>query len=120
MSDLIIQTGLTIVWLNSNMAGHFKRSTAVGFVLSIGNTSGVVVGQVFKAQNGPRYLDGVRFNLGFTSLAIFLTIGYVFALRYVNARREQRLASRGPGATSPNGSEERGVTDWDDDFRYSL
>ena len=54
------QTGLCIVWLNSNFAGHFKRATALGVVFSVGNSSGLVVGQIFTAPSAPRYLNGSR------------------------------------------------------------
>lgn len=111
------QTGMTIVWLNGNFAGHFKRSTAVGFVFSIGNTSGVVVGQVFKAQQAPRYLDGMKVTLGLTALALVLTVVQTFGLNHVNKKRQQRLEAR---PTTVMGKKSREVSDYDADFKYTL
>lgn len=47
------QAGLSIVWLNSNLAGHFKRAPALGMVFSVGNSSGLVIGQIFTAPTAP-------------------------------------------------------------------
>ncbi|KAH8907947.1 high-affinity nicotinic acid transporter [Coniochaeta sp. PMI_546] len=115
---LYTTTGMTIVWLNGNFAGHFKRSTAVGFVFSVGNTSGVVVGQVFKAQQAPRYLGGMKITLGLTALALVLTIVQTYGLHYVNKKRQLRLEARQPtlGGMEKNGE----VSDYDDDFKYTL
>jgi ABC-type Mn2+/Zn2+ transport system permease subunit len=111
------QTGLCIVWLNSNFAGHFKRATALGVVFSVGNSSGIVVGQIFTAPSAPRYLNGSRITVGFSAFAMMLIVEHVVALRYVNKKREQRLAARTELA------EERGkvgYSDYDDAFRYNL
>ena len=109
---------MTIVWLNGNFAGHFKRSTAVGLVFSVGNTSGVVVGQVFKAQQAPRYLGGMKITLGLTAFALALTIIHTYGLHYVNQRRALRLAERQP--TAGGVDKNREVCDYDDDFKYTL
>ena len=115
-----MQTGLTIVWLNGNFAGHFKRSTAVGFVFSVGNTSGVVVGQIFKAQNAPRYLPGMRVTLGLTAVALVLTMVQTFGLHWVNKKRAQRLAVREPTSTGSDVEPKREISDYDDTFKYTL
>jgi uncharacterized membrane protein len=109
---------MTIVWLNGNFAGHFKRSTAVGFVFSVGNTSGVVVGQVFKAQQAPRYLGGMKVTLGLTALALLLTLAQTYGLHHVNQKRAKRLAERGHVAGA--GEKKTEVSDYDDDFKYTL
>lgn len=110
---------MTIVWLNSNFAGHFKRSTALGVVFSVGNTSGVVVGQVFKAPTAPRYLTGVRFNLGFTCLAMVLAAGNMLALQWVNKQRQKRLETREPSAVIETSAKQE-VSDYDDTYVYNL
>lgn len=99
----------------SNTAGHFKRSTAVGFTFTIGNTAGVVVGQVFRDQDEPRYLHAVRIILGMTIFGMVLTTLTAFGLRHVNKKREQRLAARGPVEVV----DEKEVTDYDDTFKYN-
>ena len=111
------QTGLCIVWLNSNFAGHFKRATALGVVFSVGNSSGIVVGQIFTAPSAPRYLNGSRITVGFSAFAMVLIVGHVLALRYVNKKREKKLA----GGTDVDGERgKEGYSDYDDGFRYNL
>ena len=117
LTEFPSQTGLCIVWLNSNFAGHFKRATALGVVFSVGNSSGLVVGQIFTAPSAPRYLNGSRIIIGFTALAMILIVGHVLALRHVNKKREQRLAA-GTVAVEERGKE--GYSDYDDAFRYNL
>lgn len=87
--------------------------------LSVGNTSGVVVGQIFKAQDAPRYLLGVKVVLGFTVLAIVLTVGQAVGLRWVNKKRAQRLTTEvaNQGMEVFGGKE---MSDWDDTFVYNL
>jgi hypothetical protein len=111
------QTGLCIVWLNSNFAGHFKRATALGVVFSVGNSSGIVVGQIFTAPSAGRSLNGSRITVRFLAFAMVLIVGHVMALRYVNMKREERLAGR-TGADGERVKE--GFSDYDDGFRYNL
>ncbi|EEY14812.1 high-affinity nicotinic acid transporter [Verticillium alfalfae VaMs.102] len=100
-----------------NFAGHFKRATALGIVYSVGNSSGIVVGQIFTTSSAPRYLKGVRINTAFASFGIVLVILHVLALRHVNAKRRERLATQLPVVVEqPN----VGFSDYDDTFRYNL
>lgn len=113
-----LQAGLSIVWLNSNFAGHFKRATALGIVFSIGNSSGIVVGQIFTAPTARRYLMGSRITIGFAAFGMLLVVGQVLALRHVNKKREERLMARQPGAETEIPI--KGFSDYDDTFRYNL
>jgi ABC-type Mn2+/Zn2+ transport system permease subunit len=113
----LLQTGLCIVWLNSNFAGHFKRATALGVVFSVGNSSGLVVGQIFTAPSAPRYLNGSHIAIGFTALAMLLIGGHVLALRHINNKREQRLVAGSEAAGERVKAEH---SDYDDSFRYNL
>lgn len=38
--------GLNLTWLNVNVAPHYRRATAIGFQQSMGNSAGIVAGQV--------------------------------------------------------------------------
>ncbi|CAK7221007.1 hypothetical protein SBRCBS47491_004380 [Sporothrix bragantina] len=108
-------SGLDITWLNGNFAGHYKRSTAVGFVLSVGNTSGVLTGQIFTSQSAPRYLKGIKITLGFTAVAIVVSTLYACGLYYVNKKRDERAAASGESY-----SDNKDISDLDDTFRYTL
>ncbi|CAK7207302.1 hypothetical protein SEUCBS139899_010112 [Sporothrix eucalyptigena] len=115
---LYTTSGLDITWLNGNFAGHYKRSTAVGFVLSVGNVSGVLSGQIFTTQSAPRYLKGIKVTLGFTAVAIVAATLQACGLHYVNRKRDARLAAQ--GSLPESDVEDKEISDWDDTFRYTL
>ncbi|KAH7024853.1 high-affinity nicotinic acid transporter [Microdochium trichocladiopsis] len=114
--------GLSIVWLNSNFAGHFKRATALGFTFTVGNCSGIAVGQIFSAQTAPRYLNGAKITMGMTAVGMVLTMVYMAALHRVNRQREKRLAECEPGTSVSAGVvvEKQTFSDYDVTFRYNL
>lgn len=62
-------TGMSLMWLNDNVAQHFKRATMVGATLTCANTAGVAVGQIFTTETGPRYIKGLSIALGLSVLA---------------------------------------------------
>ncbi|CAG9953484.1 unnamed protein product [Clonostachys rosea f. rosea IK726] len=41
--------GLNEIWINNNMAPHYRRATAIGLQQTIGNIAGVVAPQVYRA-----------------------------------------------------------------------
>jgi sugar phosphate permease len=82
---IYIIVGLNATWLLNSHAGYYKRATAIGMNQSIGNSAGVVVGQIFKTTVDGKYLLGLSFSLGSILLAI---IGHT-AL-YVHFKRENR------------------------------
>ncbi|KAB8346275.1 hypothetical protein FH972_023319 [Carpinus fangiana] len=40
--------GLNLTWLNVNVAPHYRRATAIGMQQTIGNTAGIVAGQIYR------------------------------------------------------------------------
>ncbi|KAK9774934.1 putative Major facilitator superfamily (MFS) profile domain-containing protein [Seiridium cardinale] len=60
--------GLNYVWMLNSHAGYFKRATAIGVNMTVGNCAGLVIGQIFKNTTSEgRYLQGEV-----TSLAVAL------------------------------------------------
>lgn len=62
-------TGMSLMWLNDNVAQHFKRATMIGATLTCANTAGVAVGQIFTTESSPRYIKGLSISLGLAILA---------------------------------------------------
>lgn len=62
-------TGMSLMWLNDNVAQHFKRATMIGATLTCANTAGVAVGQIFTTASKPRYIKGLSISLGLAVLA---------------------------------------------------
>jgi hypothetical protein len=54
-------TGLNLAWLNVNMAPQYRRATAIGIQQTIGNSAGIVAGQVYRKSP---YMLGHGFSLG--------------------------------------------------------
>ncbi|KAL2812920.1 major facilitator superfamily domain-containing protein [Aspergillus cavernicola] len=85
-------TGIAIVWLNANFAGHYKRATAVGAVFTVENTWPTTAPAVFPTGSAPRYLPGLRVALGLACLAILVVCVLMGWLHWENRRREKILA----------------------------
>lgn len=82
-------TGLNLAWLNVNVAPQYRRATAIGIQLTIGNTAGAVAGQLYRES--PFYL-GNGFSLGAIFVAEVLIIIHYFYLVRCNKEKEQILA----------------------------
>lgn len=83
---------LLIMWLCDNVARHFKRASMIGVTLTLANTSGVVVGQIFTAKTAPRYIPGISICLAMAALGLACVIILVLGFKVVNHRREAVIA----------------------------
>lgn len=82
-------TGLNLAWLNVNVAPQYRRATAIGIQQTIGNSAGIVAGQVYR--DSP-YLLGHGFSLGCIVVAnILIGIHYLY-LRRMNKMKAAILA----------------------------
>ncbi|KAH5138173.1 hypothetical protein HBH69_225250 [Parastagonospora nodorum] len=111
-------TGLSIMWLQDNVSRHYKRATMVGFTLTLGNTAGVAVGQIFTSKSAPEYLPGLRIALGLACFALFDVCCIMFAFMWVNRTRAAKLLAAEQAGTpiEPNAA----LGDYDLHFRYSI
>lgn len=103
--------GLNLTWLNVNVAPHYRRAAAIGFQQTIGNTAGVVAGQIYRKSP---YVLGNGFSVGALGLSQVLIVA-----KYLYIRRQNRLKekiARGEVADT------RKVTTGDRelDFKYHL
>jgi MFS family permease len=95
-AGLYVTTSLNIVWAATNHAGYFKRAFATGMVQLVGNSAGAAIGFIFKAQQAPRYFDGLYFAVGMTCMSIVLTATMSFFLRKENAKKRRLIAEGAP------------------------
>ncbi|GAM42759.1 nicotinic acid plasma membrane transporter [Talaromyces pinophilus] len=77
--------GLNLAWLNVNVAPHHRRAAAVGLQQTIGNTAGIVAGQVYRTSP---YVLGNSFSLGAVCLAQLLIVGHTWYIRREIALKE--------------------------------
>ncbi|BEI84466.1 hypothetical protein CcaverHIS002_0410700 [Cutaneotrichosporon cavernicola] len=114
-AGIYICVGLHVTWLGQNVAGFRKRSVSVGLQQTVGNTGGVVAGQIYRSVDKPRYTIGHGVSLAFWVLAIAGMTAEYFIWKSRNAAREQMSAE------DKDEMDVRGITgDQHYSFRYAL
>ncbi|KAK0706193.1 major facilitator superfamily domain-containing protein [Lasiosphaeria miniovina] len=76
--------GLNLTWLNVNVAPHYRRAAAIGFQQTLGNTAGIVAGQIYRQAP---YVLGNGFSVGAIGLAQFLVVA---KWAYVRRRNDEK------------------------------
>lgn len=106
------------MWLQDNVAGHYKRATMVGMTLTLGNTAGVAVGQIFTTESKPRYIKGMSIALGLACVAMAMVVSLMIGMAFVNRKRAAELRKAEEAGRAVEPSPEKG--DSDVHFKYSL
>jgi hypothetical protein len=78
--------GLNLTWLNVNVAPHYRRAAAIGFQQTIGNTAGIVAGQIYRTKP---YLLGNAFSVGALGVAQVLIV-----VKWFYIKRQNTLKSK--------------------------
>ncbi|KAF2432934.1 high-affinity nicotinic acid transporter [Tothia fuscella] len=103
---------LMITWVATNLTPDYKRSVGLPVFCSIGNCSGLVAGQLYPAEQGPRYIMGNGISAGLEVVAAVFVIPTWLLLRRRNQQKAKLIAE---GATT-NGLEGDEALD----FKYIL
>ncbi|KAG4260878.1 high-affinity nicotinic acid transporter [Fusarium proliferatum] len=111
-------TGLSIMWLQDNVARYYKRATMVGFTLTLGNTAGVAVGQIFTSQSAPRYKPGLTIGMGLAVFALVDVCVLMAMFAWTNKKRAAKILTAEQTGDSIAPNPDNG--DYDVHFRYSL
>ncbi|KAF2792120.1 major facilitator superfamily transporter [Melanomma pulvis-pyrius CBS 109.77] len=81
--------GLNVTWIINSNAGYFKRATAIGLQQTIGNSAGIMAGQIYRIKSSDgRYVIGHAISLSMITTA---AAGYFLMftlLRRLNVKRE--------------------------------
>ncbi|PHH83856.1 hypothetical protein CDD83_2908 [Cordyceps sp. RAO-2017] len=83
--------GLNLTWLNVNVAPHYRRATAIGLQLSIGNSAGIVAGQIYTTAP---YLLGNSLSLAALALSQLLILLNWLYLRRCNQQKSDIASGR--------------------------
>ncbi|KAL2127325.1 hypothetical protein VTI74DRAFT_10924 [Chaetomium olivicolor] len=83
-------TALALSWPAINVSGQTKRAVANAMQISIGNLGAVLGTQLYRSNDGPRYIVGHSFALGYLVFEIAVSSLLFFLLRGENRRREAR------------------------------
>lgn len=81
----------TISLIANNTEGVYKRGITLGFAMGWANIQGVVISEVYRRRDAPRFILGHAVVLGY--LSIFLLGGSI--LHYILLRRENSARSSG-------------------------
>ncbi|KAF2641550.1 major facilitator superfamily transporter, partial [Massarina eburnea CBS 473.64] len=81
--------GLNVTWIINSNAGYFKRATAIGLHQTIGNSAGIMAGQIYRITNSEgRYVIGHSVSLAAMATAAIGYTAFYLILRGLNRKRE--------------------------------
>lgn len=80
---------ISVVWLNNNLSGHYKRGVGAAMQVGIGNVGGIIASNIFIQSQAPEYKVGFGVCVGFTWLCVLSALIMVFHVRRENKIRDQ-------------------------------
>ncbi|KAK5655658.1 hypothetical protein OQA88_5591 [Cercophora sp. LCS_1] len=104
-------TALSLSWPAINVSGQTKRAVTNGMQISIGNLGAVLGTQLYRSGDGPRFVVGHSFALGYLAANAAVSTLLYFVLKRENARRD---------TITPEVKEVGRLLDWegDEDLRW--
>ncbi|KAK3498965.1 major facilitator superfamily domain-containing protein [Neurospora hispaniola] len=99
-------TALALSWPAINVSGQTKRAVANAMQISIGNLGAVLGTQLYRSGDGPRYIVGHSFALGYLVGNVIVSSLLYFVLSRENKRRD---------GVAPEVEEVGHLKDWDGD-----
>lgn len=69
---LYVSVGIPYAWVPTNNPAFGKRTTAIGMVLTIGNSSGVLAPFLYPASEGPRYVKGNAVTMALVAFSVIV------------------------------------------------
>ncbi|KAF7195009.1 putative transporter C11D3.18C [Pseudocercospora fuligena] len=108
--------GLNVTWNSNSNAGYYKRATAIGLQQTVGNSAGIMAGQIYRITNGDgRFVIGHAVSLATICCAAMGYAGIYLTLRRLNRKRENLSEEERTSLI------DQGVKgDRHPDFRYTL
>ncbi|KAF7325471.1 hypothetical protein MKEN_00395700 [Mycena kentingensis (nom. inval.)] len=107
-----------VAWLGNNLSGQYKRGVGMALHIGIGNFSGAIASNIYRAKDSPRFLVGHGCELMFVGIGLITVPLTVLAYQRINRRRDQLEAE---GKTAGYSAKElREMGDRAPDFRYTI
>lgn len=107
---------ITIVWLNNNMGGHYKRAVAAGMQIGLGNAGGLIASNIYITNQAPTYPVGFGVSLGLIWLCGLCCT--IFFLILVWENKQRKLGKRDHRLQLPE-DEQRNLGDDHPSFRFT-
>ncbi|KAI9477138.1 major facilitator superfamily domain-containing protein [Zychaea mexicana] len=79
---------LKTAWLSNNVVGHTRRSTAIALSTTLGNIGGAIGGQLYRADDAPRYVKGNTACLAISCCLVVLPITIKYIFYKINKKRD--------------------------------
>ncbi|KAI0508865.1 major facilitator superfamily domain-containing protein [Xylaria bambusicola] len=80
-------TALVLSWPTINVSGQTKRATSTAMQISIGNLGAVLGTQLYRSHDGPRFIVGHSFALGYLLANTIVVTSLALLLKKENERR---------------------------------
>ena len=79
---------LTAAWNSNNHGGHTKRAVAIAVVSGMANCGGIIAGQVYRADDAPKYIRGHTICVAMMGAACVLSFLTKMAFARENKKRD--------------------------------
>ena len=100
----------TITWVANNTQGVYKRGVTLGIAMGWANLQGVVISNVYRGQDAPRFIPGHAVVTAYLTICLFG--GAV--LHYTLLRRENNLRRKGKRGHIVDGKSEKEIAEMGD------
>ncbi|KAL7284829.1 hypothetical protein ACG7TL_002142 [Trametes sanguinea] len=79
---------MVISWQSNNVVGHYKRGIGIAMQVMYGNVAGIIVSNVFRVEDAPRYLRGHLAELVLIGVGLVVVPTAALAYAHLNRRRD--------------------------------
>ncbi|KAI0325818.1 MFS general substrate transporter [Cubamyces sp. BRFM 1775] len=83
---------MVIAWLGNNIVGHYKRGVAIGMQVMFGNIAAIIICNVYRVQDAPRYIPGHTAELAMLAVGLLLVPITAFIYFHRNRQHSKLLA----------------------------
>ncbi len=80
---------ITLVWLNNNLGGHYKRSAGAAMQIGFGNCGGIIASNIYITKEAPTYPVGYGVSLALLWLSGFACTAFFVGLWMENRKRDR-------------------------------
>lgn len=80
---------VTLVLLNNNLGGHYKRGVGAAMQVGLGNVGGIIASLIYLAQEAPYYKTGFSVGLSLVFVCIISSTVFVGYCKWENKQRDQ-------------------------------
>lgn len=79
---------IVLVWVTTNMSGHYKRLISTAMQIGFGNIGGIIGSNIYTTKEAPFYLSGYTTSLGLLWLCGFASTALLIGLSRENKKRD--------------------------------